>query len=389
MLEFESSMPVEARTWTPLPKKRRSFGQPCVSGTFVSSAEDFHVEEIPAYMPCGEGEHAYLWLEKSNLPADALFAHVSRVFKVSRRDIGYAGLKDTRATTLQFLSVPRAAVANVAADWAACATLLDTPQVRLVQGNYHQNKLRVGHLRGNRFTVILRNSGPDDLARAEAIAARLQAQGMPNYYGDQRFGRDQSTLQHGLSLLSGTSTHKSGGARQAWLDKLALSAVQSALFNDYLALREQSGHRDQVIDGDILQVCASGGLFATDDPAVDQARFAAQEVVPAGPMFGPSMKPARGTADALEQAALAAAGLQAEAFTRYKRLTQGTRRATLIWLTDMLVQAQEASTLRLQFTLPSGSYATEVIAEFTGVVALKARPMAADNAPASSPSADA
>ena len=380
MPDLDPLAPAAARTWTPLPKKRRSQGLPRVSATFVSSVEDFHVEEIPAYVPCGEGEHAYLWLEKTNMPADALFAHVSRVFKVSRRDIGYAGLKDTRATTWQFLSVPRAAVSKVATDWAACAELLKTPQVRLVAGNYHQNKLRCGHLKGNRFAVTLRHGQSDDLARAQAIAERLQAQGMPNYYGDQRFGRNQSTLQHGLSLLEGSDKRKPGHARQAWLDKLALSAVQSALFNDYLALREQSGKRDLVLGGDILQVCASGGLFLSEDPQADQPRFTSREVVPAGPMFGPSMKPATDAADALEQSVLAAAGLQAEAFTLHKRLTQGTRRATLVWLDDMRVEAVDTSTLRLQFTLPSGSYATEVISEFTGVQAAQQRPTSVTSA---------
>ena len=381
MFELEATAPKPTRAWIPLPKKRRSEGLPHVAGTFVSSVEDFHVEEIPAYVPCGEGEHAYLWVEKTNLPADALFAHVSRVFNVSRRDIGYAGLKDTRATTLQYLSVPRIAVAKVAEDWAACTARLQTPQVRLVQGNYHQNKLRCGHLRGNRFTVTLRNCAADDLARAQAIAERLKTLGMPNYYGSQRFGRDNSTLHHGMTLLVGDTARKSGGARQAWLDKLALSAVQSALFNDYLALREQGGYRDAVMDGDILQVCASGGLFLTDDPSIDQARFASGEVVPAGPMFGPSMKTATGAADALEQAVLTAADLTAEAFTRHKRLTQGTRRATLIRLDDMQVEEGEASTLRLRFVLPSGSYATEVIEEFTGVPASKSRAATAVETP--------
>jgi tRNA pseudouridine13 synthase len=336
------------------PEPYGSAALPGVGGRIKSAPEDFEVEEIPAYVPCGNGDHLFLWIEKTGVPAAALLKHVARTLEVAPRDIGCAGLKDTQAVTRQFLSVP-----------ATCAEhlpRLDTPQVRVLSHSLHRNKLKTGHLRGNRFTAVIREPGPDAAARADAIVAHLARFGVPNFYGAQRFGRDGETLALGLRLLRGEPAPELKRPGAGMLRRLALSSVQSALFNQLLTARLEEGLLHTVLPGDVLQVCASGGPFVTDDPAREQARFDAREVVLAGPMFGPKMRQARDVALAREQAVLAAHDLSLDDFARHGKLLLGTRRPMLIWPEGLTCTAVPEG-LRLQFTLPSGAYATTVLRE--------------------------
>ncbi|HET6344551.1 MAG TPA: tRNA pseudouridine(13) synthase TruD, partial [Myxococcota bacterium] len=316
--------------------------------------QDFEVEEIPAYTPCGDGEHLFLWIEKTGLPAAALTKHVARSLELSPRDVGCAGLKDTHAVTRQFISVPAKSLPHL--------PRLETPQVRLLSHGLHRNKLKTGHLRGNRFTVVIRDPGPDAAARAAAIVAHLEAFGVPNFYGQQRFGRDGQTLGMGLRALHGEAVPELDRPGAGSLRRLALSSVQSALFNEVLSARLADGLLHTVLPGDVLQVCASGGPFVTDDVAREQTRFDAREVVLAGPMFGPKMRQATGVARAREDAVLTGHGLSLDDFARHGKLLLGTRRPLIMW-PEGLTCAATADGLRLQFTLPAGAYATTVLRE--------------------------
>jgi tRNA pseudouridine13 synthase len=156
-----------------------------------------------------------------------------------------------------------------------------------------------------------------------------------------------------------------------FLRRLALSSVQSALFNRYLAARLDDGFLQRVLPGEVLQVCASGGPFVTDDVAREQARFAAREVVPAGPMFGPKMKATQDEAELREARLLEAAGVTLAQFAAQGKLTLGTRRANVVWPQELQAEAQDGD-VRLTFTLPAGSYATCVLREL-----MKGEPSAA------------
>lgn len=341
---------------------------PGIGGTLKAEVEDFVVDEIPAYEPEGAGEFVYLWVEKRGLSAEQLTSHLARELKIAHQDIGMAGMKDRQAVTRQYVSVP-----------VKCEPLLSEhphPQIHILRSARHRNKLRTGHLRGNRFSIRIRDAVPGAMPRAEAIAARLQAEGVPNYFGDQRFGRDAETLNLGLALLRGEK--KPGDiprARRKFLLRLALSAAQSALFNSALAqrLREAAERTsgtggavtllNKVLPGDVMQVVASGGPFVVEDVAREQQRFDKREIVISGPMFGPKMKAAQGEAGEREQRLLVEAGLTIDMFSEYASLTSGTRRPYLIWPEDLSVTA-EGNDLRLQVTLPSGSYATVLLREF-------------------------
>ncbi len=348
---------------------------PGIGGVLKSQPADFVVEEIPAYQPCGDGEHLFLWIEKTSVPADQLGRHLATVLGITPRDLGTAGLKDTHAVTRQFVSVPRRVENRL--------RKIDTDGIRLLDAKPHQNKLRTGHLRGNRFQVLVRDvvgwsaiSGlPDQKPDGQecpsydaalAIAERLRQTGVPNYYGSQRFGNKYSTLKLGLKLLTETHTGSDMEPRKpnrGFLPRLALSAAQSWLFNNVLAERLQEGLLDRVLLGDIMQKCESGGLFDVRDVAVEQPRFEARETVLTGPMFGPKMKPAQHEPAVREQRVLATAGLTLDAFRRFGQLAEGTRRPLLIWPEDLQVRATDDGLL-FEFSLPSGAYATVVLREF-------------------------
>lgn len=319
-------------------------------------AEDFFVAEIPAYSPEERGDFLYLWVEKQGLSAEQLVSHLARCLQIAHQDVGTAGMKDRHAVTRQMVSVP-----------SRCQPLVDSfahEGIRILEVHRHPHKLRTGHLKGNRFSVLLREVAPEAEAWGRAIAEKLAHSGVPNFFGDQRFGRDAETLSLGIDLLSGRRNPGSiPRARRKFLLRLALSAVQSALFNRALIERMTDGLMHTVCEGDVMQVTASGGPFVAADAPREQPRFDAREIVISGPIFGPKMKQPAGEIANRELRLLESAGIPADAFVRYANLTPGTRRPYLVWPDAMRI-ATEAEGLRLEFTLPSGSYATIVLREF-------------------------
>jgi hypothetical protein len=161
---------------------------------FVSSPETFIVEEIPAYLPVGDGEHTYLWIEKRNLTTLEAVGKLARVLGVEARDIGYAGMKDRRATTRQWLSLSGVDPAR-----AQEATV---EGVRILATGRHRNKLRVGHLHGNRFEILLTDLANNEGAAISGALADLSAKGVPNRYGHQRFGSAGDNVEVGLAVCA-------------------------------------------------------------------------------------------------------------------------------------------------------------------------------------------
>ena len=341
----------------PIPRLCRAWTG--IGGVLRTHPEDFEVEEIPAYAPSGSGEVLYLWVEKRSLSAEQLVSHIARDLKISHQDVGMAGLKDRHAVTRQWLSVP-----------AKCEPRLKElthSQIAVLQTGRHSNKLRPGHLRGNRFRIVIRQTQPAAATAVEPIVDHLRRQGVPNYFGEQRFGRDNETLLQGLDLLRGAQHPRDiPRARRKFLLRLALSAVQSALFNRVLGQRLATDTLHQIQEGEVLQVVASGGPFVVTDVTREQERFDNREVVPAGPMFGPRMKSAAASAAERELTVLSEAGLTPAAFERYPDLTSGTRRAMLVWPVDLNVRGVGSDSLETSFTLPSGSYATVLLRELMG-----------------------
>ncbi len=329
---------------------------PGIGGDIKRSPEDFVVEEVPAYDPCGEGEHLFLWIEKHDVSAEDLTAHVAGCLGISRDDVGVAGLKDRRAVTRQYISVPARSASHIG--------LLDSPQVRVLRAKPHRNKLRSGHLRGNRFEVTVRDVAPEGLSRATAIAGILARSGFPNYFGEQRFGHGGETAALGFDLLSGRKQPADiDRRRRRFLLRLALSAAQSAMFNEVLAERIADGLLSTVLAGDVMQVVATGGCFVADDPDVEQSRYDARETVLTGPLYGPKMKTPAPPARDRERRVLERYGVTDSQLRQYERLTAGARRPLIEWPADLHVQTDDVG-LRFRFTLRSGCYATCLLREF-------------------------
>lgn len=320
--------------------------------------EDFVVEELPSYERCGTGEHLFLWIQKRDVSSEQLKRHIVKTLDIPGRDIGIAGNKDRRAVTRQFVSVPQSCELRV--------SQLDTPAIKVLKCARHTNKLRTGHLSGNRFDILLRADLSDEERSncAEALQ-QLHVGGFANYFGSQRFGGGQ-TPRIGWELLTGltsrrTITKQFGRS----LFRLGLSAVQSAMFNMVVSQRLEADTIARVQTGDVAMFRDRRTHFVVTDPEAEQARIDEGELVLTGPIYGRKMTKPTGHVAAFEAAVLAQFGLTEDVFDRYPKLTVGTRRPLLQWPTD-LKWAFEPDGLRLQFSLRSGTYATVLLREIVG-----------------------
>ena len=326
---------------------------PGTSGIVRVSEEDFRVEELPLYEPSGTGEHLYLTVEKRNRTTQEVAREIAQALGARERDVGTAGLKDKRAVAVQRISVAtRASVDD------ACR--IQGAGFRVLSAARHGNKLRPGHLRGNRFRIVVRGVVPEALARAEAICTRLREQGAANLFGPQRFGKrgDNAALGHAI-LLRETQV------RDRFLRRIALSALQSELFNRCLAARIADGLFGTAIEGDVLKKRATGGLFVSTEPDTDARRVAAFEVDPAGPLPGHSLFAAQGEALRREQAILSDAGVDPACFVAGGAEMEGARRPYRIAPEELRVEAVGSDALAVLFALPKGSYALSVLREIS------------------------
>ncbi len=324
---------------------------PGIGGEMRTRPEDFVVEEIPAYEPSDEGEHTFVRLTKVGLTSAEVRRDLARLFGLREEDIGLAGMKDKHAVTTQTFSLPR-----IPPEEALHRIRESLPHLTVHWARRHGNKLKPGHLRGNRFTIVVRHTVSDAWERAQAIADYLRRVGVPNYYGEQRFGRAGDNALRGREILRGKRV------RDKWLRRFLLSAYQAHLFNLYLAHRVEEGHFLHLLRGDIAKKADTGGLFLVEDPEREQERYEKGHIHFTGPMYGYKLWMAEADAGALERRILEAEGITLEDFRRVK--VKGTRRLGRLWLPDLRVRRDAADVLVFTFTLPKGAFATTVMREF-------------------------
>ncbi|MDB4961651.1 MAG: tRNA pseudouridine synthase TruD [Myxococcales bacterium] len=327
-----------------------------IGGALRTTDEDFVVDEEPAYLPSGSGDHVYVRIEKRGLTTRHAAAAIARALGVSERDVGIAGMKDRHAVTRQWLSLPPPLTPEA-------AQAISVEGVTILEASRHTNKLRTGHVRANRFRLVVR--GIDDATagdRARQILSRLaEPPGAPNWYGEQRFGRDGDNAARGRELVLGTRKT----TRDRKLDRLLVSSLQSELFNAWLRARIEDGLYRKVLAGDVLHK-TNGGMFTCEDAATDEARLLAGELVVTGPMFGDKMRRATDGSPAAERELqiLTAAGLDPGSFASVRAIAEGTRRDASIEVREVAVTVTgEPSTLEVGFALPGGAYATAVMRE--------------------------
>lgn len=330
----------------------RAGGEPALAGVLRSRPEDFIVEELLPFAPAGEGEHLLVRVEKTGANTDWVAGQLARQAGVRRGDVGYAGRKDRHATARQWFSI-----------WLPGKPDIETAAVRIeglriLELARHTRKLKPGSLSGNRFDIVVRELEGEASGLAARVEA-LRAQGAPNYFGVQRFGRNGRNLELAETLFA-------GGARLRRNERsLALSAARAEIFNAVLAARVLDDTWQTALPGDCLNLDGSRSFFRCDVPDADiAARIGAGDLHISGPLWGEGELPSAASVRQLETTIAEryptfAAGLAGA------RLRQ-ERRALRIVPRELQVST-EADTLRARFVLPAGAFATSVLAQLVAV----------------------
>ncbi len=335
---------------------------PPVRGRIKDTPEDFVVEELPAYSPSGAGEHVFVRFTKRDLNTLDAVKLLAAALSCDARAAGFAGMKDRRAVATQTISlhVPRGVAPE---DLAARARQVSVEGITVVDATPHGHKLKPGHLAGNRFTIVVRGLPPDRLEDVTRELERVGREGVPNAFGAQRFGMRGDNVERALAWLRGDER----GPRDPRKARLLWSSVQSAVFNAVLDERVRDGTWTTPLEGDLIKLRTSGGMFTCTDVATDRERAARGEVSPTGPIAGDEMPWPGGAPGELERKVTA--GIVGADFDlkRTHRLGAGSRRSLRLWVEDLrwesLGQGGRSSdpSIRVYFVLPKGAYATTVL----------------------------
>jgi tRNA pseudouridine13 synthase len=329
-----------------------AFGQPVAHGEIKSIADDFVVIEHLPFELEQTGEHVYLQIQKTHLNTQEVVKILARLAGVRVRDVGYAGLKDRNAQTIQWFSVWLPGRSEP--DWRS----LESDRLKLLTVQRHSKKLKIGVLRYNEFRLVIRQL----TGQAHLIESRLQQirqMGFPNYFGEQRFGRDGQNIAQALAYLQGQPVRRE-------LKSLLLSVARSGLFNQILAIRVAQGNWNQAIEGDLLLLDGTQSFFKIN--TVDQTlveRVKVMDVHPSGLLYGRNNTSALcdvGEASCLEQQVLIDYAEWKTGLDRFD--LQAGRRSLRARVMDLNWQWRSESELELSFLLPPGTYATTLLKEW-------------------------
>ena len=336
-----------------IPEWPYALGKPQTTGNIKTQVDDFIVEEILSFSPEGSGEHAFLFIEKAGENTEYVARLLARFAGVRQRDVSFAGLKDRHGLTRQWFSVwlPGKPDPN----WQ----VLNSDSLQILQAVRHARKLKRGVLAGNQFKLIVRQWQGDRTACEQQLQT-IKQHGFPNYFAEQRFGRNGQNLQKAVDMFQGASVKRE-------LASIYLSAARSYLFNLILAERVTQHTWRQAIPGDVFQLNHTHSYFCPE--SIDEAllaRLASGDIHPTAMLWGKGRQEGYAEALALEQqiiqtqpvitAGLLKAGLEMD------------RRALRIIPEQMTWQFHQDS-LELAFQLPAGSYATALLREIVLSVA--------------------
>ena len=337
---------------TPLP---RAHGAAVLTATFRGRTEDFVVEEIPGFEPSGAGEHLLLDVEKRDMNTVFAAKRIAEWAGVKEMAVGYAGLKDRHAVTRQRFTV------HLPGRDAPDLSSLEDDALRVLQATRHARKLPRGALAGNRFELTLRDVTGDRTAIDARIAA-IDARGLPNYFGEQRFGRGGGNIEQARAMFGGRRVRREERS-------LLLSAARSELFNRVLGERVSRRCWDTPLEGEVWMLDGPRSVFGPEPYTAELGeRLARFDIHPTGPLWGRGTLRSDGECRALEEAVLADAdsmslrrGLEAAGLEQERRALR-LRPAELAscWLAD--------DVLMLRFALPPGAYATTVLEAIGDVV---------------------
>jgi tRNA pseudouridine13 synthase len=324
-----------------------------LGGHIGGDPEDFVVDEAPLYAASGQGDHWYVRLRKRGATTIELRSAVAEAAGVAAGDVGYAGMKDKHAVTTQWLSVP--------VQRARPPEVWQLPEgMAVLEVSRHNNKLRIGHLEGNAFRIRLVGVGADAGQKLARLFERLEAQGITNHFGAQRFGSGQQNLDSALFALRRGRLGPRAGTR----GKFLASVIQSEVFNRYAMARVELG-RDRLLVGDVVRFRDGRVVFTVEDAEREQGRLDRGELRLTGPMVGPKMKQSAGEPLRLELEAIASVGLDDAALLALGRWAPGTRRDLLLWPSGLASEVGSDGSVSVSFSLPAGAYASLVIRTLT------------------------
>ncbi len=328
---------------------------------FSSSIRDFVVNEIPLYTASGKGEHLYITIRKKKLSTFELVEHLCSIIGAKKYEIGYAGLKDKNALTTQIISLPK--------KYLVAVEKFEHALIKILKIDYHTNKIRRGHLKGNRFFMRLKKVTPISAKLIETALQQLQEKGMANYFGYQRFGLNEDNYKLAYDIINTQQKMRDKVKRQ-----FLFSALQSHYFNAWLYERvkfshlfcgfdmayicaqypfvdksiQQQAQFFKILQGDIMVHYPYGKFFYAQDVATESERFIQKQIVPTGLISGTKAKRAQDNAAFFE-----------ENFIQKALKEQGGRREAWVYIDNIEMHyIKEHAHVELCFSLPKGSYAT-------------------------------
>jgi tRNA pseudouridine13 synthase len=353
-------------------KKIYAYNHQPISFDFEQTIERFFVEEIPLFKFADRGSNLILKIKKSDMSTFKLITVIAKATGLEQREIGYAGLKDKNATTIQYISIPKNYEKELVKN-------LTTEKIEILEKRYSKFPIKIGQLKGNRFVIVLHKVSPDAAQQIESVATQMQEFGIPNYYGYQRFGEDSR------SYLQGKEIAHSGKKLKGAKEKLLVSAYQSHLFNNWLSSRikiSKTINKNSVADasthlsyprelvdvlakqkqffklfiGDMIQAYPYGKSYPLQDFDRASKEFMEKKSSPTGLLCGDKAKRSLSDARHLEQ----------EFDDEELYALKGDRRYAWIWPENLSFSYDTTTKqLQIQFYLPKGSYATTFLEEIS------------------------
>lgn len=335
---------------------------------FKQSKDDFVVEELALYEFSGSGEHLILKLRKKDLSTWDAIKIMADYLECNTKEFGYAGLKDKNAMTIQSISIHK--------KYEEALKEFSHENIKILETTYHDNKIKVGHLKGNNFFIRLKRVGLVEKLKIEEALGKIASYGMPNYFGFQRFGIDENNIEKGKAIVEGRLKERNRNLKQ-----LFVNSYQSFLFNSWLSKRieisklieafkpheisdklglgidelkeiKKQKHPFKVFKGDLFSHYPFGKLFVIENLEEESEKFFEQDRVPTGLLCGKKIKRSEGFAQKIEKE------FEVEIFE------DGTRRFAFVFPQNVESNYKEDKNhMELNFYLPKGSYATELIAE--------------------------
>jgi tRNA pseudouridine13 synthase len=326
----------------------RAYGEAVLKGKFRSTPEDFIVEEIDAFQAHGEGEHLLLSIQKREQNTAFVAQQLAKWAGINDMGIGYAGMKDRYALTTQRFSI------HLPKKISPAIETLAIEGVTVLDAQWHHRKLPRGALAGNRFTLSLRDV-EGNLSNIEKRLQQICSSGLPNYFGEQRFGRERANVGMALKMFAGQRVKREQRS-------MYLSAARAEVFNAVLAERIAQKNWLGALEGEVWMIDGSHSIFGPEWHSDELIARAEQlNIHPTGPLWGKNTLRSQSIVQNIEQTVVQS----------HVALCQGLevadlkqeRRSLRIAVRDLAWEWLEPNALRLIFSLPPGAYATELLAE--------------------------